>query len=182
MKGEGFEIDWQSKCDFTASTYAISSTMNNFSSIDYYETNADSELVPFGSDSAFTQSRTDITIVYRTDYGGEAVIYNELKERSEKYPHNSYYVTASTEGEIMEPDKVKHFRPLLKEGKQVRWCVLYPDNKIRIWNLNKLDIDTLPRKPIRKHRYTVIPDSPYVVENEYLLPASESIIIDRING
>lgn len=181
MKGEGFEIDWQSKCDYTASTYSYASRRPYFSSITFYERDENDTMVPFGSDRAYTQSHTDITTVYTTTYGGSIDIYNELKERKGKYTHNSHYVTASTEGEIMEPYKVECFRPMIAEGKQVRWVVLYPDDKIRIWNLNKIDIDDLPRKPIKKHRYTV-KDSGYIIENEYLLPADKSIIIDRIKG
>lgn len=182
MKGEGFEIDWQSKCDYTASTYSYASGRTYFSSMTFYERNKEGDNVPFGSDSAYTQSHTDVTVVYATTYGESKEIYNELKERKGKYTHNSYWVTASTEGEIMEPYKVECFRPMIAECKQVRWVVLYPDSKIRIWNLNKIDIDNLPRKPITKHKYTIDPNSELITENEYLLPADESIIIDRIRG
>ena len=182
MKGEGFEIDWQSKCDFTASTYAFVSTKSNYSAVTYFEQDEAGNLIPFGDDRSNTQSHTDITLLYCTTNGGCNEIFNELKERYGEYTHNSYYVTATTEGEIMEPYKVEIFKPMIKQGKQVRWCVLYPDGKIRIWNLNKLDIDSLPRKNIRKHKYSIDQSSEYIIENEYLLPADKSIIIDRIKG
>lgn len=180
MKGEGFEIDWQSKCDFTASTYAYFSMCSNFSAVTFYEQDKDGHNIPFGDDRAYSQSHTDITFTYYSNCGWEKEVINELKERGGTYTSTNKYLME--EGEIFEPFKKETLQKLKDEGKEVRWAVLYTDGKIRIWNLNKIDLDSLKRRITRKRKHTIDPNSGYIVENEYLLPADKSIIIDRIRG
>lgn len=165
-KSRGFSCDRQAKEDFTAST------LNYFSgnpSLSFFECDNDNNLVPFNSNSASTTSRMDVTIVYSGD--NHCLSWRvELKER--QHPSSTYTEV------FINPEKVEEINRMKASGENCLWCELYTDDKIAIWNLNKIDLLSLPTvtKPIP--RYTVY-NSEKIMQTRYLLAASAATVYHR---
>lgn len=171
-KSKGFECDREAKNDLTASTATY---LKFHPSISFWERTEDGELVPYGDPRADSTAGYDLYMGYKGYLFAE-----EAKERS--HGHMDNLVTASTEGEILEIKKKEDTQMLIKQGFVCYWIVLYGDGKIRIWNLNKLDLDKLPHRKIKCPVHSVDKVVKYVPKMCYLLPANKSIIIDRLNG
>ena len=175
-----FSDDRPAKNDVTASTvHYFEKNGIKRECLSFYEETINRQLVQYGDDDAYEKAPIDIWM--RLELSGFTMWYAmEVKGRS--FGHLSHLVTASTEGEILEIHKKKSMQEVMKAGYIGLWVAPYSDAKIRIWNLNKIDLDALPVKPITKHKYTVIPDSETITEPEHLLPPDKSVIIDRIDG
>lgn len=171
-KSKGFECDREAKNDLTASTIAY---LNYDPSIRFWETTEDGKLVPYGDPRADTTADYDLYMEYKGFLFAE-----EAKGR--EHGHMHHLVTASTEGEMLEIKKKEDTQRLIKQGFVCYWIVLYSDGKIRIWNLNKLDLDNLPHRIIYCPAHSVDEVVKYVPKMCYLLPADKSKIIDRLNG
>lgn len=168
-----FDGDRPAKNDLTASTlYQVFSSDPNAS---FWEKTTSGELVPYGDPRAIKSRNKYDLFVHYFDF------WFAIEMKSRSFKHNSYLVTASTEGEIFEVKKCEETKLLQQEGYICLWASVYSDGKIRIWQLNNIDLDNLNGKPITKHKYTC-KNSEYITQYEYLLPAEQSIIIDRLNG
>lgn len=180
-KSKGFACDRQAKADVTAST--LNFFVKRFGipqkNIKFYEYDCYGIPVPFGDPRGDIHSRSDILMVI-SFWGYELKFPIEIKERS--FDHMCHFTTAVTEGAILEVNKKEEAERIMKEvGFPYLWIELYTDGKLRLWNLAKINLDSLPLTPKTKNRYTVY-DSDKVTQDVYLLPADKSIIIDRIEG
>lgn len=175
-----FTDDRPAKNDVTASTvFYFEQNGINREFLSFYEETIRRQLVPYGDPEAYEKAPVDIWL--RLELSGFTIWY-AIEVKGRNFGHNNHLVTASTEGEILEVLKKETMQEVKRAGYTGIWAAPYNDGKIRIWNLNKLDLDALPMKDITKHKYTVIPDSEIITEPEYLLPHQASIIIDRLNG
>lgn len=166
-----FNCDRQAKCDFTASTKTYWGENGAGDKISFWEMTSASTFVPFGSELAFEQSRFDVFINYG-DYVWYAV---ELKERN----HPSDYERTIEEGAFMNEEK-KALIPRLKEqGFVPLWAELYTDGKIRLWNFDLIDINTLQKKTFEIKRINIDPNSPKITQTRYLLPVSAATVFTR---
>lgn len=173
---QSFTDDRLSKESFTATTLPLLKRAN-VKSVTFYELDMNYQLVPFGSKLANPQSNIDIIILVVYNNNKEEWYAVELKHRS--FGHNCSLVVDPSEGEILEQLKAQHMEGYKRLGFNTLWATLYNDGKFRLWFLNQLNIQQLPTKPIRKRKYSV-KSSEYIVEDEYMLPADASLIIDAI--
>lgn len=173
-----FECDRQSKYDFTASTvsYFAERYAGKDVSVRFMEWSTDhSTLVPFDSEESDSCSRTDLCMEFTS--GVTTTTYNiELKERWGKYV-SDYYGEDGKEGWMLNIEKDS----VLKHSFGLPLYVnLYPDGKIRLWNLDKVGGEYgKVTKPI--HKYTVI-DSEVKQQDRYTLMNNQGITIPRIRG
>lgn len=169
---EGFGGDRPAKNDLTASTLTF--LFKNNKNVSFWEKDINGNLVPYGDPRAYEQDRYDLYIKYYD-------FWFAVEMKSRDLSHISYWVTAATEGEMFEIEKCEETKELQQEGYICLWAAVYNDGRIRIWQLNYMDLDKLPMKPKTKPKYNV-KSSPFITEDVYLLPPQQSIIIDRING
>lgn len=135
MGQKTFECDWQSKCDFTASTLAYWTSKYPDDELTFYSSDIDGNPVHFNSGNP--QSHLDIFIV--VEHKGKELRYAcELKERSYKYP-SDYYGEEGKEGWMYNVEKDGFLKKSEKKGWIPLYVNLYPDKKIRVWNISKID-------------------------------------------
>lgn len=168
---DGFSCDRQSKYDFTASTVSYIDKMYNNVSVVFKEFDKNGLLVEFDSPASHQQSRTDL-VMYINDY----CYVVELKERWGKYTSNFYGKDEDEEGWMLNIDKVTELKRLAAIPLYVN---LYPDNKVRIWNLNNIENYNTITKPI--HKTTVI-ESEIKQQDRYEVWNKDSKIFDRVKG
>ena len=173
VKG-GFNCDRQSKYDFTASTVNYVSKMYHGKDITvvFKEIDGNGNLVDFDSSDASIVSRTDL-IMFFNDIG-----YNiELKERWGKY-HSEYYgKEGDKEGWFVNIEK---YDVLMNDKRYIPiFANLFPDGKVRLWNLNELNNLHVITKNIAKINVIesdVIPQKRYDVYNK------DGKVFKRIKG
>lgn len=169
-----FDCDRPAKNDFTASTQTYWAKYGQGDKISFWEMTSACTMVPFGSELASPRSRFDVFINY-DDRIWYAV---ELKERN----HPSDYERTINEGAFMNDEK-KALVPQLKEqGYIPLWAELYTDGKIRLWNLDKINLDTLEKKTFGIKKINIDPNSPKITQTRYLLPVSAATLINRIKS
>ena len=168
-----FGGDRLAKNDLTASTLHF--LFKNDKNVTFWEKDDNGVLVPYGDPKASKTDKYDLYVKYFN-------MWFAIEMKSRNLPHNSKWVTATTEGEIFEIAKCNETKQLQQQGYICLWASVYNDGKIRIWQLNYMDLNSLPLKPKTKHRYTIYDNSEIITEMEYLLPPECSIIIDRLNG
>lgn len=177
FKKNPFQCDRQSKYDFTTSVvnYIYNYLGKNDVTISFKEYDNEGNLVDFDSEYVDDKCRTDLVMFYITST--KDVRYEiELKERWKHYTSSYYGKEGDKEGWMLNIDKVEELNK--KEGIPL-YVNLYPDNKIRIWNLNKTtDYQTIT-KPI--HKTTVLP-SEVKLQDRYEVWNKDSILIDRVKG
>ena len=164
---DGFKCDRQSKYDFTASTvnYLESIYPNKEITLVFKELDEDGNLVNFGSKNVSKTSSTDLVMFFN-----DIKYVIELKERWGKY-HSTYY-----NDWMLNIDKVE----ALTESDGIPLYVnLYPDEKVRIWNLNKItDFQTITKDI---HKTTVV-ESEIKRQDRYVVWNKNSKLIKRIKG
>jgi len=170
-------LDWncdrKAKQDFTASTTNYWREKGAEGELLFWESTSAATLVPFGDDRAYPQSRFDVYMSYE----GRIWYAVELKER--KRP--SDYKKTVEEGAFMNSEKKALIQPLKDRGYIPIWCELYPDGVIRIWNLGKIDTDTLQTTAYQIKKINIDPDSQKITQKRYLLPVSASTAYRRID-
>lgn len=169
----GFQCDRQSKYDFTASTVNyISSIGKKNVKIRFYEFDEDGHMVEFDSPQSSTTSRSDLVM----DYNGS--LYKiELKERKGKYVSDYYGKDGDSEGWMLNIEKKDE---LLNDASYIPLYVnLYPDNKVRLWNLNKIEEYDKMKKDIS--RYTVAA-SEKRTQNRLGVWNRDSKLFERVKG
>lgn len=173
-----FKCDRQSKYDFTFSiANYLFNQLGKKGSVTFKEYDKNGNLVPFDTEYVDDKCRTDLVMFYTTSTNTQDVRYEiELKERWKHYTSDYYGKEGDKEGWMLNIDKVEELNK--KEGIPL-YVNLYPDNKIRIWNLNKTtDYQTIT-KPI--HKTTVLP-SEVKLQDRYEVWNKDSILIDRVKG
>ena len=168
-------LDWncdrKAKSDFTASTLNYWRESGAEGELLFWEMTSASTFVPFGHKDAYPQSRFDIYMSYE-----DRVWYAiELKERNN--PSDFKYTVE--EGAFMNGEKKNLIQPLKDQGYIPIWCELYTDKKMRIWNLNNIDTDSLQHKEYKIKTVTIDPDAVKITQTRYLLPISAATIIRR---
>lgn len=168
-----FDGDRLAKNDLTAST--LQQLFKNDKNVSFWERTITGELVPYG-DARAHRSRDgyDLYVHYFSFW-----IAIEMKSRN--FGHNNYLVTASTEGEMFEVLKCEKTKELQEKGFMCWWASVYNDGKIRIWQLDYIDLNNLRGDYKTKPKYSC-KQSEKITEYVYLLDANKSLIIDRING
>lgn len=168
-----FECDIQSKYDFSASTVTYLSNKFPNADVRFYGVDSNGNMVDW--DSASVTSHLDIYMLINN------VRYAcELKERWGKY-HSTYYGEPDNEGWIYNIEKDNFLKQAAENGDIPLYVNLYPDDKIRIWNINKITDADLGRVEKYIHKYTV-KDSPRLLQKRYTLMNDTGIIIDRIRA
>lgn len=175
----GFDCDRQAKYDFTASTAQYWSNTTDPSLLGFYEMTSAGTLVPFGSEEADEKSHMDLYIHYSamTDNDLYDVLKYavELKERT--YNSNTGFLISK--GSFINPKKIESIKQ--ETGVTHLWAELYPDDVIRIWNLSKIDLDSIRFVPSRIKRYDIY-DGPKIPQKRGLLPVDKAITIRRVRG
>lgn len=169
---DGFKCDRQSKYDFTASTvnYLESIYPNKEITLVFKELDEDGNLVDFDSDNVSTTSKTDLVMFFN-----DVKYVIELKERWGKYT-SDYYGEDSKKGWILETNKKNEL--LNKQGIPL-YVNLYTNDKIRFWNLNKVDLTNTIKKITPK--YTV-EESGEIEKEVFELWNIDSTLIERKKG
>ena len=168
-----WDCDRKAKCDFTASTVNYWRERGAEGQLRFWEATSAATLVPFGDNRAYPQSRFDVYFSY-DDRIWYAV---EIKERTRP----SDYERTIEEGAFMNKEKKDLIQPLKDKGYIPIWCELYPDGVIRVWNLKKIDVDSLPTTTASIKRITIDPDSKKKPQLRFLLPVSAATIYSRID-
>ena len=158
----GFDCDRNAKNDFTASTYSYYSYNTG---ITFFESTSASTLVPFGDDRAWVSSRMDLYIQWDTPYY-HIIFPTEIKERD--FPSDKDFIMK--EGAYINPEKIEVVKEEINKGNIPLWAEVYTD-KIRVWNLTKIDLDTLQVKYVPIKRYDIY-NGPKVMQKRFLLPVS----------
>lgn len=174
-----FECDRQSKYDFVASVtnYFDDKYGDSDVSCRFYEYSTDkTSLVEFDSEDSDSTSRTDLCMEFTS--GVVSTFYNiELKERLGKYA-DDYYGEEGKEGWFLNIEKESVLRHCDKIPIYVN---LYPNGKIRIWNLNKVKREDYGKETKPIHKYTV-KESEILMQDRYTLMNKQGITIPRIKG
>lgn len=175
MSDLNFNCDRKAKCDWTASTYNYwKQSGADTDNLLFYEATSANTLVPFGSPDADIQSRMDIYMIYE-----DTIKYAvEIKERF--YP--SIQSWTMNEGAFMNREKRDAIKKQKEDGWVPLWSELYDDGQIRVWNLDKIDIDTLPETEKSIKRTQIDPTSRKITQKRLLLAVSASTKYDRLNG
>ena len=166
-----WDCDRKAKSDFTASTLNYWRENGAEGKLLFWEMTSASTFVPFGHKDAYPQSRFDIYMSYE-DRVWYAV---ELKERK----FDSDNPLTMKDGAFMNGEKKNLIQPLIDRGYIPIWCELYDDDKMRIWNLSRIDLNTLQHKEYSIKKITIDPDAGKIMQTRYLLPVSASTIIRR---
>ena len=195
------QIDWDkadrdSKNDYTASTYSYFSTScPQITEVTYYEKDRYGNLVPYGSPLAFSSSYLDVYIKLKFKNGKVAWIASELKERHynrlkfKKYGIKEWYNsdtygdrnTGKKEGWMLENGKDYHLDGAVEKGYNPWYVNLYPDNKIRIWDMRTADKSNKITNTTQE--ITIDPDSGYVTRERIELWNDDAIMtIPRLKG
>lgn len=168
-----FSSDRQSKYDFTASTinHLLETGKSNIN-VTFFEFDDNGNMVEFDSPKASSTSRSDLIMSYN------GTLYKiELKERKGKYVSDYYGKEGDSEGWMLNIEKKNE---LLKDKNFIPLFVnLYPDDKIRIWNLNKIEGYDEIHKDISKYTVAVSEKMP---QERLGVWNKDSKIIDRIKG
>ena len=173
VKG-GYSCDRQSKYDFTASTvsYLCAAYGDKVKSIIFKEFDKYNNLVEFDSKYASTTSRSDLVMYYN----GKPYII-ELKERWGIYTSNFYGKEDDEEGWMLNIPKKEE---LLGQNWAIPLYVnLYPDNVIRLWNLNKIEEYNTINKVINEK---TVEESQKKLQDRYEVWNKDSKVIQRIKG
>lgn len=175
----GFDCDRQAKYDFTASTAQYWSNTTDPSLLGFYEMTSAGTLVPFGSEEADDKSHMDLYIHYSAMTNGDlhSVLQYavELKERT--YNSNTGFLISK--GSFINPEKIESIRQ--ETGVTHIWAELYPDDVIRIWNLDKIGLDNIVYELDYIKRYDVY-NGPKIPQKRGLLPVDKAITIRRVRG
>lgn len=169
----GFSCDRQSKYDYTASTVSYIGELykNQDVTIVFKEFDSEGNLVEFDSPDSSKTSRSDLVM-----YFNDICYVIELKERWKQYHSNYYGKDEDNEGWMLNIEKYKE----LKNADGIPLYInLYPDNVIRIWNLNKIDDYQTITKNIHK---TTVLNSDIKRQDRYQVWNRDSIEIPRIKG
>lgn len=171
---DGFSCDRQSKYDFTASTVNYISRMydNKDITIVFNELDANGNLVEFDSANASETARTDLIMFFN----GKG--YNiELKERWGRYTSDYYGKEGDKEGWFVNIEK---YNVLMNNKEYIPiFANLFPDGKVRIWNLNKLNNLHVLTKNIAK---TNVIESDVIPQKRYDVWNKDGKIFDRVKG
>lgn len=170
-----FNCDRQSKNDFTASTVSYWAENNKtIVKYDFYERDMYGYSIPYGSNSAYTQSRADIWFTTTTS----AHTYNcviELKERSFKS-------TGHFNSAFINEEKIAYLTALRLKGYRIYWGELYTDNHIRIWDLTNVDFTQLKRVKKWIKKTNIDPNSKKKPQWRREIPYDKGFLIRRIAG
>lgn len=175
-----YSIDRQSKNDFTATTYNyITTHYPCWTGITFYETNNNNELVPYGDPSVPENEHLDVYIDLRSK--NTHIIYAcELKERWGDYVSTYYGKDGQEKGWMYNPEKKRWLEDQIDNGYIPLYVNLYPDQKIRIWNI--LNIEVGEAREFDVPNSTVEPEKGRAKKKRYELWNNQGIIIDRIKG
>lgn len=168
-----YNCDRQSKYDFTASTvnYMEQKYSNKDIELVFKEFDNKGNLVDFDSNESDIESQSDIAMLYN------GILYViELKERLGKYNSTYYGKVNDVEGWFLNKEKLKS---LLSHNAIPLYVNVYPDGKIRIWNLNNINEYQSITKNIHKK---TVEESPLLQQDRFMVWNKDSKEIDRIKG
>lgn len=172
-----FNCDRQDKADLTASTINYLRSKGYNKDITFYEEDENKNLVPFNSPDADIKSRLDVWMLY-----GTQMCVIEMKGRGmTRLVCSDTFPTA-----LFNEEKIEPIREEINNGNIVLWAEPYVDDKIRIWNLNRIDkepgLENLNRvrKPIKK--VTIDPNSKTEMQERLELPHEWGTLIPRVKG
>lgn len=171
----GYSCDRQSKYDFTASTVCHLSKLypNKEISVVFKEFNKeDGSLVDFDSNLSSTVSPSDLVMFFN-----DQPYIIELKERWGKYTSDRYGEEGDEEGWMLNIEK--HQSLTTQKWAIPLYVNLYPDNVVRLWNLNKINSYNTINKNIPK--YTVV-ESDKKNQDRYEVWNRDSKVITRLKG
>lgn len=171
-----YNCDRQSKYDFTASTvtYIQDIYYNKDVEIVFKEIDKNGNLVILGNPYANTQSTTDLAM-----FINDIPYMVELKERWGKYHSTFYGKENDNEGWVLEKKKKEALFKAKEKGYIPLYVNIYPDGKVRIWNLNKIKLSDTKQKTAPK---TTVVDSGKIEKDIYELWNIDSIEIEKVRG
>lgn len=174
-----FDCDRQAKCDYTASTYDyFRSYYPQFTAITFFEADEEGNLIPFGDKRAYQQAHIDVYTLLESER--TAYTYStEIKERWGRYV-SDFYGEEGKEGWVYNIEKDDWLEKENDKGRIPLFANLYPDDKITIWNINKVDKSQHIHKAIKK--VNIDPDSPRKVQERIQLWNKDGKTIRRIKG
>lgn len=174
-----FNCDRPAKNDFTASTYDyLTKHFPQYTGISYYEADDDGDLVPYGDWRASSTAHTDLYMELSST--ARTIMYAiELKERWGRYI-STYYGEEGQEGWVYNYEKDGWLMDEAEKGCIPLFCNEYPDNKMTIWNILKVDKSHSIQKSIKK--VNIDPNSERRVQDRIQLWNKDGITIERIRG
>ena len=172
-----FNCDRKAKNDFTASTYSYFTThYPQYTAITYYEADKWGNLIPYGDPRAYEQAHIDTYI--KLESSARTITYSvELKERWGRYI-STYYGEEGQEGWVYNYEKDGWLMDEVEKGRIPLFCNEYPDDKMTIWNILKVDKSHNIRKAIKK--VNIDPNSERKVQDRIQLWNKDGITIERI--
>lgn len=172
---DGFSCDRQSKYDFTASTVSYLSKLypNKELSVVFKEFDKENgALVDFDSKQSSTVSPSDLVMFFN-----DQPYIIELKERWGNYTSDRYGKDTDEEGWMLNIEK--HRTLTIQKTAIPLYVNLYPDDVVRLWNLNKITKFNTINKNIPE--YSVI-ESEKKNQNRYEVWNRDSKVIKRLKG
>lgn len=170
IKDNNFRCDNNSKWDFSASTLShILTAFTSIVNVKMYELGSNNERVEFGKGK--TEATTDIIADFYFNNGSVVSYICELKERD--YPSDKF-----SNGWILECDKERSLMTMAKEGYIPLYVNLFPDDKVIIWNLNRVNYkrDNISIWAEKKTKSI----TPKTTHRGYGLKNKDGIIIERV--
>lgn len=180
MVNDKFERDYESKLDFIQSTTEYFNSEYPQYYCLWYGSDNDGNKIDFHSSSTtshldFYFDLVDKDNVVRANYAVE------LKERDEPYT-STYYGCDGQEGWLYNIEKNEWLQKAAANGYTPLYANVYPDNVVRVWNINKINTDTLPVVEKRIAKYTVIP-SEKKLQKRYTLSNAQAVAeYKRVKG
>lgn len=110
----------------------------------------------------------------------------KCRKHNDDYPDIKGYkyttIEMFGEGQFIAPHKWMELKGLANEGKEVRFAVLYEDDYLAIWNINKLDeIDLKTTYKTYKEKQCIA-NSPLKEQETYTMPMSKAKTYHREDG
>lgn len=165
-RSKGFRCDQQIKYDFVQSIRDYLKETNHNKNTTFYELDAYSRLVPFGSPSAATEAPFDAIMMY-----GNHPYAIELKDRD--------YEAQRIDPAVLEPHKLRSMKEILSASAMTPLYVFGYQQREDYFNLWKIDpYGEYEKGVITASRYTVIDGDKYEKE-EYFLWNSGATRINR---
>lgn len=167
-----FNCDRQAKNDFTASTKAYLEEEGCPYGLKFWEESITGELVPYGDENASSTAHMDLYMDFVTSAWTRRYAV-ELKERI-KYDSEAFDLW------FYNIPKDRWLQAAKDAGCIPLFVNLYPDGKIDIWNLSKVESEGSVTVPIKK--VNIDPNSPKVEQERLLLPSDKAKRIRRVKG
>lgn len=166
-----FCIDYESKIEFSGATVNYINSINSNWVVDFYGVDDDGNKVSF--DDSTVTSHLDFYMDITTSSGITEYAV-ELKERWKPYTSTSYGEPGQ-EGWFLNIEKTGFLKDAAERGYIPLYANIYQeDGKVRVWNLNKIDVDNLPIAEKYIARYTVLP-SERKLQKRYTLSNAQAV-------